>query len=92
LREKPQAERAELATEISEVSRRLHLRRPRYTMGVLDAVLIEALVAIVGAILVADGIARNSNPLAVAGMLLWAASFEPLLKLSVGTAIGAEYD
>ena len=58
----------------------------------LGAVLLEALAAVLGGILLTGGIARNSNWLAVAGMLLWVSSFEPLLKLSVGTALGVEYD
>jgi hypothetical protein len=61
-------------------------------MGVLGTVLVEALVAIVGGVLIASAIARNSSSLAVIGMLLWVGSFEPLLKVGVGTALGVEYD
>jgi hypothetical protein len=61
-------------------------------MDVLGTVLVEALVAIIGGILIASGIARESSLLAVIGMLLWVGSFEPLLKVGVGTALGIEYD
>ena len=54
--------------------------------------LLEALAGILGGILIAAGVASTSNSLAIVGMLLWVACFEPLLKLGVGTALGVQYD
>jgi hypothetical protein len=88
----PQAERVALAPELSRVSRKLHLRRPRYTTGVLGAVLLEALAGILGGIFVATAIKHGSTLLALVGMGLWVGSFEPLIKLSIGTAAGVEYE
>jgi hypothetical protein len=59
---------------------------------VLGGVLLEALAGITGGILVAGGVAWSSNWMAIAGMLLWALTFEPLLKVGVGTAFGIDYD
>jgi hypothetical protein len=77
---------------LTRVSRKLHLRRPRYKIGVLSGVLLEALAGILGGIMIAAGVASTSNSLAIVGMLLWVACFEPLLKLGVGTALGVHYD
>jgi hypothetical protein len=92
LRNRDQAERAALADDLTRVSRKLHLRRHRYTMSVLSGVLLEALAGILGGILIAAGVASTSNSLAIVGMLLWVACFEPLLKLGVGTALSVQYD
>ena len=48
LRNRDQVERAALADDLTRVSRRLHLRRHRYTMSVLSGVLLEALAGILG--------------------------------------------
>jgi hypothetical protein len=77
---------------VTRVSRKLHLRQHRYTSSVLGAVLLEAIAGIVGGILIAAALNRGSALLAILGMVLWVVSFEPLLKLSVGTALGVEYD
>jgi hypothetical protein len=61
-------------------------------MSVLSGVLLEALAGILGGILIAAGVASKSNSLAIVGMLLWVASFEPLLKLGVGTGLSVQYD
>jgi hypothetical protein len=58
----------------------------------MSGVLIEAMAGIIGGVLMADGVARTSNELAIAGMLLWVMSFEPLLKLSIGMLFGVSYD
>jgi hypothetical protein len=92
IRDSPQTERAALADDLSRVSRKLHLRKPRRTTNVVGAILLEALAGIVGGILVAAALTRGSTLLALVGMGLWVMAFEPLIKLSVGTALGVEYD
>jgi hypothetical protein len=59
---------------------------------VVGALLLEALAGIIGGILVAAALTRGSTFLALVGMGLWVTAFEPLIKLSVGTALGVEYD
>jgi len=92
LRSRRQGERFAVAAELTRVSRKLHLRHHRYTIGVVSGVLLEALAGILGGIMIAMGVAGTSNSMAIVGMLLWVASFEPLLKLGVGTAFGVQYD
>jgi hypothetical protein len=92
LRDSPQAERIALAPDVNRVSSKLHRRQPRRTIGLLGAVLLEALGGILGGVLVAAALKHGSTLLALVGMGLWVMSFEPLLKLSVGTALGVEYE
>jgi hypothetical protein len=92
IRDSPQTERAALADDVTRVSRKLHLRKPRRTPGVVGALLLEALAGILGGILAAAALNRGSTLLALVGMGLWVMAFEPLIKLSVGTALGVEYD
>jgi hypothetical protein len=92
LRQAPADVRAALATDVSRVSRRLHLRRPRRTIGVVAGLLAESFVAITGGILLAAALARSSNVLAILAMILLVTTFQPLIKVAAGTAIGIEYD
>ena len=92
LRDSPAVTRTQLAPDISRVSRKLHQRQPRLIIGVVSAILLEALGGIVGGILLAAGLARMSTVLALIGTALWIMSFEPLIKLGVGTAFGVIYD
>jgi hypothetical protein len=92
LRDSPRAERIALASDVNRVSSKLHQRQPRRTIGLLGAILLEALGGILGGILVAAALKHGSTLFALVGMGLWVMSFEPLLKLSVGTALGVEYE
>ena len=87
-----QTERAAIALDITRVSRKLHLRRYRYTIGPVPGLVLEAWAAILGGFLIAYGIADRSNLAAILGMLIWVTCFEPLLKVAVGSAFGVEYD
>jgi hypothetical protein len=92
IRHSPQVERAALAPDVTRLSRKLHLRRPHRRAGILGAVLLEALAGIVGGVLVATALSHRSTLLALVGMGLWVMSFEPLIKVGVGTALGVDYD
>jgi hypothetical protein len=92
LRGLPRPERESLAPEISRVSRRLHRRRYRHTISVSLGVLLEAWTGIIGGLLIALGLADRANSPAILGTLMWVCSFEPLIKVSVGTTLGIEYD
>jgi hypothetical protein len=92
LRGRSADDRASLAEDVSRVSRKLHLRHHHYTIGVAPGILIEAFAGIIGGALIAAGIAQGSSLLGIVGMGLWAASFEPLLKVAAGTIFGVHYD
>jgi hypothetical protein len=53
---------------------------------------IESCAATLGGILLALGIADLSNALAIVAMVLWASSFQPLIKVASGTALGIRYE
>jgi hypothetical protein len=85
-------ERAALADDISRVSRKLHLRRPRRRVAMNTGILLEIAATIVGGLLMTLGVAAHSAALAFVGALLWMVTFEPLIKLIVGRAAGVHYD
>jgi hypothetical protein len=43
-------------------------------------------------LLLAAGLASRGEVAAIIGTLLWVSTFEPLLKISLGTALGVAYD
>jgi hypothetical protein len=84
--------RAVLAGDVGRVSRKLHLRRQRYTVSVAVGLCIESFVVTLGGVLLALGIAQVSNALAIIAMILWVSSFQPLIKVASGTALGIRYE
>jgi hypothetical protein len=92
LRDSVQTERALLAPDVSRVSRKLHLLRRRRKVGVVGAILLEGLGGTLAGLLIAAALTHGSTLLALVGMALLVTSLEPLVKLSVGTALGVEYD
>jgi hypothetical protein len=92
LRQVPPAVRAALADDVGRTSRKLHLRHPRYTVSVTAGLCIESFAATLGGILLALGIADVSNALAIIAMILWASSFQPLIKVGSGIALGIRYE
>ncbi len=87
-----QSDRQALAADISRVSRCLHSRRGQRKFSFLIGLLIETWAGILGGLMVASGIASQSNFRAVVGMILMAAALQPLLKVSIGTLFGVHYD
>ena len=53
---------------------------------------LECFSATLGGILLALGMARASNALAILAVILWVSSFEPLVKVVSGTALGIRYE
>ncbi len=88
----PRQERASLAEDISRVSRELHLRDGRHTLPVGTALVLEGLAALMGAIFLVLAVQRESNLFGILAALVWVASFEPLLKVAVGYAVGIDYE
>jgi hypothetical protein len=92
LRNRPNNLRSALAADLSRVSRKLHLRRPRRTIPVRAGIWIEIAASVIGAVLLAYAIAFGSNGAAIATMAIWVMSLQPLLKVGVGTVLGVGYD
>jgi hypothetical protein len=92
LRQVPPGMRFAVADEVSRISRKLHLRRRRYTVSVTAGLCLESFGATLGGFLLAVGISRVSNTLAIVAMILWVSSFQPLLKIATGTALGIRYE
>jgi hypothetical protein len=91
-RNQPPNVRAALADDAGRVSRKLHLRNGRATMPLERAILWESSATIVGAILLGAGVAWKSNLLAILGAIVWTTTFQPLVKVAVGTALGVSFD
>ncbi len=85
-------ERAAIADDISRVSRKLHLRKPRRRAAMNIGLLMEIATTMIGGMLMILGVAMHSGVLAFLGALLWMIAFEPLIKLMVGRAMGVHYD
>jgi hypothetical protein len=85
-------ERAGLADDVSRVSRKLHLRKPRRRAAMNTGILLEIVATIIGGLLMILGAAARSNALAFFGALVWMLTFEPLVKLFVGRLLGVHYD
>jgi hypothetical protein len=91
-RNQPPNVRAALADDAGRVSRKLHLRNGRATMALERAILWESSTTIVGAFLLAAGVGWKSSALAILGALTWTATFQPLVKVAIGTALGVSFD
>jgi hypothetical protein len=85
-------ERAALADDLSRVSRKLHLRKPRRRTAMNTGILLEIVATIAGGLLIIAGVWDRSNVLAFLGALVWMLTFEPLVKLIVGRIAGVQYD
>lgn len=91
LRHVPPGMHAAVADDVSRISRKLHLRQRRCTVSVTAGLCLECFAATLGGILLALGIPRASNALAILAMILWVSSFQPLVKVASGTALGIRY-
>ena len=85
-------ERAAVAEEVSRVSRKLHLRKRRRRAAMNAGILIETVATSAGGLAMLLGVGMRSNALTFLGALVWMVTFEPLIKLMVGTLIGVRYD
>ena len=92
LRARPDEERARLADDVSRVSRKLHLRRPRKTISPDAAMRLETAATLAGCVILLASMWAESNILATIGAAVWVTTFQPLVKCGVGRAIGMSYD
>ncbi|MFQ5664965.1 MAG: hypothetical protein ACE5I7_00885 [Candidatus Binatia bacterium] len=89
---RPRSERVALAAGISRVSQKLHRRTGRRTLPVAVAVALELAATALGAVLLAVGLRSRSSTAVLGAAAVWVVTFEPLLKLLVGTVLGVRYD
>jgi len=92
LRERPRAEREEIADAVARVSRKLHMRGGRRTIEVGSAITLELAATIAGAVLLIVAFATGSNLIAIVSVAIWATTFQPLIKFACGRALGVRYD
>jgi hypothetical protein len=92
LRERPRAEREEIADAVARVSRKLHMRGGRRTIEVGSAITVELAATIAGAVLLIVAFATGSNLIAIVSASIWATTFQPLIKFACGRALGVRYD
>lgn len=88
----PDMTRAALAEDISRVSRKLHLHWARSTVSVATAISAELAATAVGSVLLALAIKSDSNIVAIAAMVIWVITLQPLVKVAVGTLLGIGYE
>lgn len=84
--------RGVLSEDLSRVSRTLHLRFGRRTISFPIAIAAELAATALGTALLGIAIAKESNAAAVAAMFIWVMTFQPLLKIFVGTVLGVRYE
>jgi hypothetical protein len=85
-------ERAEVADDVSRVSRKLHLRKKRRHVPMKVGLLLEIVATSLGALVMMIGVGARSNVLAVIGALVWIVTLEPLIKVMAGSLLGVHYD
>lgn len=88
----PGADRASIMDDVSRISRKLHQRSNRRMLPLGAGLALEATAVAVGAVLLAIGLQRESNGAAIAGAIFWAVSFQPVIKMLVGRALGVRYE
>jgi hypothetical protein len=88
----PRQVRRALAEDVSRVSRKLHRGRSRRTWTVGVALAVEIAATLAGGGLLWLALAAGSDVLAIAALLTWVTTFEPLLKVAFGVALGVRYE
>ncbi len=91
-RRRPRGERRALAADVSRVSEKVHRRAGPRAVSVGTGVALEVAATSVGGILLAAGLRLGSDAAVVLAGALWITTFEPLVKIAVGLAVGVRYD
>ncbi len=92
IRATPQPVRESLSADLSRVSRKLHMRGGRATMGVAAAMTLEACALAASCILIGVGRAASSNLLALCGTAIAISALQPIVKVAVGRVLGVDYE
>ena len=92
LKRRPAPVRAALCADVNRVSRKLHLRTSRRTIGVRAGVTIELFALALGGVLLWASVRELSIVLALAGALLWIMTLQPLIKIAAAAMLGVGYE
>jgi len=84
-------QRIAVADHVSRVSDKLHLQDGRRALSFKLGITMEALAAVIGVFLLTSGLGRASNALVFASAVILVFSLQPLVKISVGQALGIRY-
>jgi hypothetical protein len=87
----PARQRAAIADDVSRVSDKLHQRQPRRTLSFATAIGVELAATLIGVALLAVGITATSSAAVVAAAVVLTTTFQPLLKVFVGSVLGIRY-
>jgi len=90
--QRPRSERQALAADVSRVSEKVHRRGGPRTVSVAAGVGLELAATAVGGLFLALGIHLASNVGVLLAGAIWITTFEPLVKVVVGFALGIRYD
>jgi len=88
IRALPDSVREALAPDVSRVSNELHARSHPRRFPLHYALLGEGLATATGGVLLGFGLSHDHPIAVVAAALIWAATFQPLLKMTVGNVLG----
>jgi hypothetical protein len=88
----PRAERLAVEDDVTRVSARLHRRGSRRVISLSLALGLELAAVLAGGALLVWGRNTGSDAAMIGALLLWVTSFQPLLKVGVGTALGVRYE
>jgi len=88
----PREEREALKEEFSRVSSKLHRREGRRTLTLMAGLAAEVALTVVGGVLIVLAIHNHSNLLAIVAAGVWMMTFQPLVKIGFGYALGIEYE
>jgi hypothetical protein len=86
------ADRVALIEDVSRASLVLHRRHVARTISIRRAISVEVILAVVGAMLIVLGGAKDSSVLGAIGAFAWMAAFQPLIEYTTGRALGIEYE
>jgi len=85
-------DREALKEEITRVSSKLHRRDGKRTLSVTTGIAAEAVLTLVGGILIVLAIHNHSNLLGIIAAGIWMMTFQPLMKVGVGYLLGVGYE
>ncbi len=92
VQQRRQADRRMLAGDITRVSEKLHCRHGRRTWSMPLGVGLELVATALGSGLLIIGLRTASNIAVLAAAVIWITTFEPLVKITVGSLLGVRYD
>jgi hypothetical protein len=90
-RKLPDADRAQLADDVSRISDKLHRRGGHKSVTFNTGLALEGIATLIGLALLAAGLHTSSNLLAILAALILTATLQPLVKIAVGTGVGISY-